>query len=421
MIFLEFLTSYAWSLPTAVLFLFVIKKFLPIASYPRQVMMWFVSVLVVNPIIWIGDAANILFVAAVLFTAILLLCGGYRLARFSVAMLLFCVIVSASAVFSNLRPPLDKYVGLFSFLLWCGIALFVKWFIAPQEVQKIRPRLWQLLDMLVFLPFMVTVVIVICTEFTKTAGSNVLIIGNERVLVILLILAAVYAVGLLLAVALLAKQESLERQQILWTVRQQHYENLEQHQLQVRRLRHDMANHLNAMSGMDDNSMRKYLAELVSTAAMTAGRRFCEHETANAVLSGKQQTIEQQKIQARIDVSLPENLPLSNIDVCAVFSNCIDNAIEACQKCKPENRKIKLEAKATKGILALRLENSMTGTLDEENGILFSSKSDKANHGLGMAEIRDIVQRHRGILKYEQNDDVFVMQLSIPLADQAAL
>lgn len=415
---LEMIPNYIFSFPTAVLILLIIKRFLPVPKFWRQVVLLLAASLIANPIIWLGDWANILFVAAVLFPAVLLLCGGQPIARFSVCLLLFSVIISVAAVLSHLRPPLDDYLNLLSILLWLCIYGLVRYFVKPEAVRSIRAKRWRMLDALAFLPFGVTFIIVLFSQPTRTyvtddASTDTLVIGNESVLLILLALAAVYAVGLLLYVAFLARQERLEQGEMLWAIRQQHYTSLEENQLQVRRLRHDMANHLNAMAGVDDAAMRAYLARLIDTPAIQGGQRFCENDTVNAVLSGKWPVIEQEGIHAEIRIALPQDLPLSEVDLCAIFANCIDNAIEACRKCPPESRSLQLSARAEKGIFALRLKNSMAGDLALKDGVLVSTKADKENHGLGMAEIQDIVQSHDGTLRCGQEENCFNLQMSV--------
>ncbi|MCC8022894.1 MAG: ATP-binding protein, partial [Clostridiales bacterium] len=183
------------------------------------------------------------------------------------------------------------------------------------------------------------------------------------------------------------------------------------------RMRHDMANHLNAMAGMEDKNLRAYLSQLIASPAMTTGQRFCENEIVNAVLSGKQPALEHSGIQAEIQVALPAKLPISDMDLCAIFSHCMDNAIEACEQCVPGNRKLRLQARAEKGIFAFRLENSMTGKLQAQNGRLHTTKADKEMHGRGMAALHDIVQQKGGILKFGQAGNSFKLQMSIPFSE----
>lgn len=407
------------SLLSAFFFVCTVKCYLPIPARWRELVLFVAALFLTTPPIWFGDAANILFVGAALFVAIPLLCKGMLLARLSVTLLLFCAIISTQAIFSQIRPPVDRYIILLPGLVWLCIFLISRRFIKPDFTEIIPSRLWLLLDALALLPVTMTTVIVLLTQSMRTFATDdphtdSIIIGNERVLLILLALSAVYSVGLLLFVVLLAKQARMEQKQMLWAIRQQYYANLEQSQLQVRRLRHDLANHLSAMAGMEEHTLRGYLAQLIAAPAMAGGRRFCDNEIVNAVLSVKLPTIEQEAIEAEIRLTVPSKLPISDIDLCALFSNCIDNAVEACRKCPQKSRRILLTAKTEKGIFALYLKNSMTGRLETKHGRLITSKPDKENHGLGMAEIQDIVQKHEGVIKHWTAEDSFHIQISIP-------
>ncbi|MCC8022895.1 MAG: hypothetical protein LIO46_03820, partial [Clostridiales bacterium] len=78
-----------------------------------------------------------------------------------------------------------------------------------------------------------TLFVLTFTQSTEQEGTDSLNIGNERGLLSLLVLAALFSFVLLLAVALLVSLERLERQRLLWTIRQRQYEKEEQNRLQV--------------------------------------------------------------------------------------------------------------------------------------------------------------------------------------------
>lgn len=405
----------------AVLFLLIVKRLLPLEGAWRHFLLLFAALFFINPVIWIGEPTNAIFVTVVLPIVVPLLCGGRLLARISISMLLLSIILSSAAVLSSIRPPLDQFTGWFALLLWIGIYLFVRFWIQPETIAAIKStRLLLLFDALSLFPCSIVLVIVLFAQYTRTYTSqnqftDTLTIGNEAVLQAILVISALYSIALLLSVVLLAKHERLEQSQVLWNLRQQAYQNMEQGQVQVRRLRHDMNNHLQAMAGMPEDAMRSYLHDLLQSPALTSKHQFCENEIVNAVLLGKQHVIKQQKIKTDIQVSVPKECEISDIDLCAVFANCLDNAIEACQRCELEKRHIRLQARTEKGILALRLENSMVGELQFKHGELLTSKANKKNHGYGLSEIKDIVQQYNGYLHFQQKEDQFLLHISIPL------
>lgn len=62
------------------------------------------------------------------------------------------------------------------------------------------------------------------------------------------------------------------------------------------------------------------------------------------------------------------------------------------------------------------ITNSCTGNLlKTENGLLRTTKKDKAQHGIGLENIRRALQRYQGVLTYELEGDTFVLKFSLQL------
>lgn len=409
----------------ALMALLVLKRCLPVKGVLRHIVLYVALHVAANTIIWLGDASNILGCLLVLLVAICLCCGGRVLARFSVGLVLFSLMMSTTAVLCTVRPPMDQFLRIYQLLMWVGVYLFVRRAMPADAVQPIRQtRLWLLVDVLALMPFGCTYATVALTELTRTYTLedefyDPLMIYNEKVLIVVLALAAVSALALFVAMVVLGRHEKLEEEQMLWQMRRQYYTNLEQGQQQVRRLRHDMANHFVAMAGLSDEAMRDYLNNLLQSPAMSAGQRFCENEVVNAVFTSKMPILEEGRIQTELELALPAGLPLKDVDLCAVYANCLDNAIEASSKLPPEQRQVRIHTKADKGLLMLRLENNMEGKLAMRDGVVLTSKKDMENHGFGLSGMRDIVQRYNGSMEVGQVGQTFKLLLTIPLGQSA--
>lgn len=155
-------------------------------------------------------------------------------------------------------------------------------------------------------------------------------------------------------------KRSLSRKK-LYEMNRLYYRNLEQEQFQVRRLRHDMANHLQTMSGLPEPEMREYLNNIINSPALEHARRFCENNVVNIVLASKASIMEQRKIDMDIEISVPSEIPVQNVDLCAVFANSLDNAIEACEKLPDDQRKVTVKARTDKGLFVMRVQNPYSG------------------------------------------------------------
>lgn len=187
----------------------------------------------------------------------------------------------------------------------------------------------------------------------------------------------------------------------------------------MRRLRHDLRNHLTALQGLLARGQTKaaddYLKQLLDSAALHGRRRLCENETADIVLSAKAQAMEQAGVNARFGVSLPKELPLAPTDLCALLGNALDNALEAARQ-TPEGW-VSVRARADKGLLMLRVENSAPGLpVREKNGRFATTKADKSAHGFGLAGMEEIARRCGGTLEAKAEEDRFALTVCIPLA-----
>ena len=87
------------------------------------------------------------------------------------------------------------------------------------------------------------------------------------------------------------------------------------------------------------------------------------------------------------------------LDLCSLFCNLIDNAIEASEKITDGDteRFIKISADCRSGFLILRVENTAQQVPEFKNGVCRTSKStDKELHGLGLKLVRQIVEEYDG-------------------------
>jgi len=221
--------------------------------------------------------------------------------------------------------------------------------------------------------------------------------------------------GLLWAVVVLARQQKLEQEKSFYEMNRVYYQNLEQQQFQVRRLRHDMANHLQAMSAMPEPGLREYLAGLLHSPAMEHTQKFCENSVVNIVLASKEAIMEENKISVDIKASLPHKLPVQDVDLCAVFANSLDNAIEACIKLPEDQRNISLKARTDKGLFVLQVQNPLCGKTVWQNGIPVTTKDNLEVHGFGLAGIREIAVRYGGSMEITTDETCFTLLVYLPI------
>ena len=107
------------------------------------------------------------------------------------------------------------------------------------------------------------------------------------------------------------------------------------------------------------------------------------------------------------------------MDLTTIFGNALDNAIEAAATVtEPEKRLVNLAVFRKEQFLAIRVENYFTGELHMRDDLPVTTKADHANHGYGMRNMRQAVERYDGTLVCGASDAWFTVRILIPV-DQA--
>ena len=108
-----------------------------------------------------------------------------------------------------------------------------------------------------------------------------------------------------------------------------------------------------------------------------------------------------------------ESSNLTAYDLCTIFINIMNNAIEACEKV-PRNRFINVTASTHDNHLYIIADNPFIGNIDVTNkGTIRKKKKDTINHGIGTLNIKSIVEKHSGTVKYSVEDNIFTVEILI--------
>ncbi len=105
-------------------------------------------------------------------------------------------------------------------------------------------------------------------------------------------------------------------------------------------------------------------------------------------------------------------------DVYRLFSNAIDNAIEAVARVEEEKRIIGVTVQPGGPFVNIHVENYCSGQLRLVEGLPQTSKEDKTNHGFGVRSMRSVARSYGGTLQFRQEGDVFSLDIMLPAAGQ---
>lgn len=199
----------------------------------------------------------------------------------------------------------------------------------------------------------------------------------------------------------------------------------EQYQ-RTERLRHDMKNHIIALSGLcKDKEWEKighYLKRLES-AGLDEDGDLTGSKVVDALLCGKRQWAKKEKIRWECDVQIPRASGISEFDLCIIFGNLLDNALEACERMSGEDRFIHMQAGMAKTYFLLEIKNSTDSTVSfdatEKRKAGMTQKGNTIEHGIGLQNVSDVVDQYNGSMNIEVEDGIFTVAILLPRRDPA--
>ena len=190
-------------------------------------------------------------------------------------------------------------------------------------------------------------------------------------------------------------------------------------QVETKAFRHDIKNNL-AMtqmmleSGRTDEA-REHISDMLGRVSALSPKYVTGDEMLDLIISMKADKMDELNIKFTLDGVTDGGLNIKPMDMCSIFANALDNAIEAASKC--EDPFVTFNIKRTDKFFVIKITNSAANKIDvgkllATNG--YTSKSDKDHHGFGLMNVRRTVEDYDGILKAESEDKSFTLSIMLP-------
>ena len=188
-------------------------------------------------------------------------------------------------------------------------------------------------------------------------------------------------------------------------------EAIRRSEYEIALVRHDMRHFLTNISSMIENGesekAQEYIREVVCKTDQTARKKYCANEIVNMILSAHEKEICRKKINFRYTVEIPSTLPFSDVDLTAILSNGLENAIHAVQSLPEEKRRILFEMRMNEGKLLISVKNTYAEKPRLENGL---PQTTREGHGFGTRSIRYVAEKLKGNCRFFVTDEFFVLQ-----------
>ena len=212
----------------------------------------------------------------------------------------------------------------------------------------------------------------------------------------------------------LAANTALQRENQFLQMQTAQYAALRESIAETRRARHDMRHHFSALSALAQREawgeLRDYLAN-VSDSIPADGIQLCENQAVDGVAGRYSALSRRSGVPFTCQLDLPPALPVSEMDVCVVLQNLLENALEASGRMESGGY-IHLKGSLHRDrLVLLTVENTYAGELIERDGVLQSTKLEGG--GIGLESVARIAEKNGGYCRFLHGGGVFTANVML--------
>ena len=195
-----------------------------------------------------------------------------------------------------------------------------------------------------------------------------------------------------------------------------YYEKVEESQNQIRRLYHDMNNHLYNIQMMNKSSedASDYIVSLQNELKEARKTRVSGNSLFDIIVDEKMNICKNKGIEFDIDVDSKNTGFIKNMDMSSILANILDNAIEACDKMTSNKKYIKLTSMWADDMFVIICENSKENEIKKIGDRFITDKLNKSEHGIGIKSVEKSVKNYDGNMMIFCDDSLFKVKIMIP-------
>ena len=187
----------------------------------------------------------------------------------------------------------------------------------------------------------------------------------------------------------------------------------------MRAWRHDYHNHMQSIKALIEMDKMKELSEYLDNLEKDLDSIDIAIRTGNvgldAILSSKVSIARKNNIEVNCTAKVPQELTVSDVHLCAIVGNLMDNAIEACEKIPQGTapRFIRIYIGLFKSQLYISVSNATCEKHRRRLSELVTSKL--GEHGFGLRRIDKLTEKYDGYVNRKNEPGIFATEVMLPL------
>lgn len=186
------------------------------------------------------------------------------------------------------------------------------------------------------------------------------------------------------------------------------------------KVRHDFKQTIAALKSLSDakdyNAIDQYLDQYVKSVPQREIVDYCQNNAVNALLNYYASQAGQSGIDLNMRINIPESLPISDVDLCGMIGNILDNAIAACRSLDEGSRWIQFTLITQHhSQLCVVATNSFDGNVRKKNDRYLSTSH--SGRGIGLISITSTAEKYGGTAEFSHESNEFYTDIMIPISD----
>lgn len=196
---------------------------------------------------------------------------------------------------------------------------------------------------------------------------------------------------------------------------EEHIKEIVENDQKIRRFRHDVNAHLTALEqciqSNDHEQLKAYVDRLRVETTKLEVQKFTGLVAVDAIISEWHQKALEEGIAWEWEGRFPEHTEIEAYDLCVLFSNLLSNAVEAARQVEEgREKKIQVSCGTFQEKICIRISNTCKEDVNAK-GILSTTKSDRGNHGFGLMNVQNTVEKLHGEFKKSADQGIFQVEI----------
>ena len=217
---------------------------------------------------------------------------------------------------------------------------------------------------------------------------------------------------------------SLETEKLLMETQKRYYQIMLEKAEDTRRFRHDFLNHITCLKGLiekeDNEAVFTYICQMQGQMQeIQENHKNCYtvgNNVIDVILNGLLPQLKDTDVT--VGGTCTQQIMIDHVELCTIVANLIKNAIEELNHLENDSKYLKIKVEQGTQYMKFTISNSSRmKKMNISSKLPLTTKADKKNHGIGLRNVRETVEKNQGKFLWEYKENEFKVEIALPLIE----